>query len=63
MSAQREVYQQQMILGGLICLAGIFVTVASYSAAAGGGTYVFAWGAIVVGGLRFFHGLSGAMTS
>jgi hypothetical protein len=48
----------QMVAGGLICLVGIVVTVGSYMAASGGGTYVVAWGAIVFGAIRFFKGLA-----
>ena len=48
-----------MLYGGLWCGGGILVTVVTYCAASGGGTYVVAWGAIVFGAIRFFQGLAG----
>lgn len=50
------------LLGGVICLVGIVVTVATYLSATerGGGAYVIAWGAILFGGFRFIRGLTGA---
>jgi hypothetical protein len=48
-----------MLIGGLICLAGIVITVGSYMAAGeGGGRYILAWGAIVFAGHPFFRGLA-----
>jgi hypothetical protein len=47
-------------LGAVICVVGILVTVVTYSAASGGGTYVVAWGAIVFGAIRIFKGLAQA---
>jgi hypothetical protein len=49
-----------MLRGGIVCVAGIVVTGATYLAASGprGGTYVVAWGAILFGGLRFVRGLT-----
>ncbi|MEZ4299599.1 MAG: hypothetical protein R3B70_31915 [Polyangiaceae bacterium] len=53
--------QTNMALGALICIAGIVITAATYSAASeGGGRYVVAWGAIIFGAIRFFRGLSQA---
>ncbi len=46
-----------MVFGALWCIGGIVVTVVTYSAAASGGTYVVAWGAIVFGAIQFFRGL------
>lgn len=47
-----------MMIGGLWCIGGIFVTVVTYSAATSrGGVYVVAWGAILFGGYRFLRGL------
>ncbi len=49
---------RHMAIGGIICVIGIVVTVATYSAASsGGGTYVVAWGAIIYGGWQFLRGL------
>jgi uncharacterized protein YoaH (UPF0181 family) len=50
-------------LGAIICVIGILVTVVSYSSAAGGGTYVVAWGAIVFGAIRMFKGFAQAGSS
>lgn len=50
-------------LGAIICVVGILVTVFSYSAASGGGTYVVAWGAIVFGAIRMFKGFAQAGSS
>lgn len=47
-----------MAVGALICIGGIIITAATYSAASGGGTYVVAWGAIIFGAIRFFKGLA-----
>lgn len=58
-SLKREEGSRNMVIGGLICLVGIVITVATYSAASeGGGRYVVAWGAILFGAVRFFRGLS-----
>jgi len=48
---------RDMVVGGLWCGGGILVTAATYSSAAGGGSYVVAWGAILFGGLQFLRGL------
>jgi hypothetical protein len=56
--ALAEIGQRDLLLGGGICLLGIVVTVATFSAAQNGGTYVVAWGAIIFGAIRFFRGLS-----
>jgi len=48
---------RNMAIGGVICLIGIVVTAATYSAASNGGHYVVAWGAIAFGALQFFKGL------
>jgi hypothetical protein len=49
---------QAMASGAIICIIGIIISVATYSAASkGGGTYVVAYGAVIGGGLQFFRGL------
>jgi hypothetical protein len=48
---------RNMVCGALWCIGGIVVTVATYSAAEPGGTYLVAWGAILFGGLEFLQGL------
>lgn len=49
--------RKNMIYGALWCIGGIVVTVATYSAASGGGTYIVAWGAILFGGLQLLSGI------
>jgi len=45
------------LIGGLFCVGGTVVTVVTYEAARGGGTYVVAWGAIVFGAIQMLRGL------
>ena len=49
---------KNMVAGGALCIIGILITTVSYMAAAGGGTYVITWGAIVFGGVLFVRGLT-----
>jgi tellurite resistance protein len=49
--------QKNMLIGGGICLVGVAVTVVTYQAAKGGGTYTVAYGAIGVGAIQFLYGL------
>lgn len=49
--------KKDMVVGALWCVGGTVVTVATYLSAAGGGTYVVAWGAILFGGIQFVRGL------
>lgn len=46
-----------ILIGFGIAFVGTVITFATYSAASGGGTYVVAYGAIIVGGLQFVMGL------
>lgn len=49
---------RDMAIGALICAVGVVITIVTYSAAsAGGGRYVVAYGAIVVGAIQFLRGL------
>ena len=50
--------RKEMLIGALWCGGGILVTVLTYSAASGGGSYVVAWGAILYGAFRFFRGIA-----
>lgn len=50
---------KRMMRGALWCGGGLIVTLVTYVAAASGGTYVVAWGAIAWGAVEFFQGLSG----
>ena len=55
---ERKAGKKNMLYGALWCIGGIIVTVMTYQAAAGGGTYVVAWGAILYGGIQFIKGVS-----
>lgn len=54
-------YARHMIFGILWVAGGTVVTIATYQAAfaAGGGTYIIAWGAILFGIIDFFRGFFG----
>ncbi len=56
--AINEAGKKNMLYGALWCSGGIAVTALTYQAAAPGGTYIVAWGAIVYGAIRFFRGLT-----
>lgn len=56
----RETGNKNMLYGALWAIGGTVVTMATYSAAKGGGTYIVAWGAILFGIVQFFQGLSQA---
>ncbi len=52
-----------MLIGGGLAVAGIVVTLYTYSAASeGGGRYVVWWGAVIFGGIQFFKGLGQFMS-
>lgn len=55
--ANQDAGRQNMIYGALWCIGGTVVTVVTYQAAAAGGRYVVAWGAIAFGGFQFLRGL------
>lgn len=53
--------EKKMLSGAITFIAGILVTGLTYLNAVHspfGGTYVIAWGAMLVGGVRFFRGLT-----
>jgi hypothetical protein len=56
--AIKEAANKNMLFGALWCIGGIVVTALTYSAAAGGGRYVVAWGAVVFGAIQFVRGLA-----
>ncbi|MGE0328513.1 MAG: hypothetical protein AB7K71_09235 [Polyangiaceae bacterium] len=56
-NAIREAGKSNMTKGALWCIGGLIVTAITYSAAAGGGTYVVTWGAIIFGAIQFFKGV------
>jgi hypothetical protein len=45
-------------MGFVIALIGTIVTIATYSSADPGGTYIVAWGAIVFGGMQMLAGMA-----
>lgn len=49
--------KRNMVVGGLWCGGGLVVTLYTYAAVSGGGTYVVAWGAILFGGIQFLKGM------
>jgi hypothetical protein len=57
--ARKEAGRKNMLYGALWCFGGIGLTAVTYRAAAnsGGGKMVFAWGAILFGGIQFIRGL------
>lgn len=59
--ARASAGQREMVVGGLWCAGGLAVTILTMQAAAGGGTYVVAWGAILFGAIQFFRGLAASM--
>lgn len=56
-------YVKHILFGALWAGGGAVVTLATYSAAEGGGTYIIAWGAIGFGALEFLYGLFGWLTN
>jgi hypothetical protein len=46
------------LFGALWCIGGTAVTVLTYEAASGGGTYFVAWGAILFGAIQAIRGLA-----
>jgi len=54
---------KNMIWGAIWCIGGTVVTVATFSAAAEGGRFVLAWGAILFGGIQFLYGLAEYFTN
>lgn len=56
--ARRVEAQKKMFYGAFWCIGGLAVTVLTYQAAAGGGRFVIAWGAVVFGAFQFLRGLT-----
>jgi len=57
--AMAAAYARHMVYGALWATGGTVATVWTYAAAASGGTYFVAWGAILWGVIDFFRGLGG----
>jgi ribosomal protein L37AE/L43A len=62
-AARRAQAGKNMVVGIVLLVVGIGITAATHDAAEsnGGGTYVIAYGPMIVGGIRFFQGLFGMM--
>lgn len=58
--AKKSRANKDMLYGGLWFFGGLIVTIVSFSAASGGGSYVVAYGAIIFGGIQFFKGVMNA---
>jgi len=55
--------KKNMLTGALWLIGGVVVTAATWSAASGGGTYIFAWGAILFGAVQLIIGLVQFLTA
>jgi hypothetical protein len=55
--AYRQAGMKNVGIGMLWCVGGIVVTAITYSMASGGGTFVVAWGAVVIGIIQALRGL------
>jgi 4-amino-4-deoxy-L-arabinose transferase-like glycosyltransferase len=56
-----DVHISRIVIGSIWGILGIGVTVWSYTAAAGGGRYVIAWGAIAYGLIQVGRGIAGML--
>jgi hypothetical protein len=59
----RKAAQKNVVVGGLWCVGGLVVTVATIAASEHGGGGFICIGAIVFGAIQFFKGLSQLMTA
>src|SRR5262249_22982189 len=48
--------RRNMVVGGLVCLAGLVVTLLTLVASTATGFYFFAWGAVIFGAAQFIRG-------
>lgn len=62
-AAKRARGAKMMVMGLVLLLVGIVITSVTHDEAEsnGGGTYIVAYGPMIVGGIRFFQGLFGMM--
>lgn len=56
--AKKEQASKDIMYGSLWLVGGLLITIVTYSAASGGGTYVVTWGAIVFGAIQLIKGLA-----
>lgn len=59
----RDAAVRRMWIGAAWAIGGTLVTVITFAAAQGGGTYIVAWGAIVFGAIDFLRGLVAYFTA
>lgn len=50
--------QMDLVVGALFLLGGLALTLITFAAASGGGTYVLAWGPMLYGGIRIMKRLA-----
>lgn len=50
--------QMDLVVGALFLLGGLALTIITFAAASGGGTYVLAWGPMLYGIIRIVKGLA-----
>ena len=50
--------QMDLVVGALFLFGGLVLTVVTFAAASGGGTYVLAWGPMLYGLIRIMKGLA-----
>ena len=60
-AAKKALAARRMGIGALLLVIGVVITVATHDEAesSGGGTYIIAYGPMIVGGIRFLQGLFG----
>ena len=58
-AAKRAQSAKMMVIGLVLLVVGVVITAVTHDQAEsnGGGTYIIAYGPMVVGGIRFFQGL------
>ena len=56
--AKKAQASKDILYGSLWLIGGLIITLATYSAASSGGTYVVTWGAIVFGAAQLMKGLA-----
>ena len=55
--------RRNMAIGGLVCVVGLVISLASLASVSTGGGGVIAWGAVIYGGIQFVRGCSQVQAS
>ena len=63
MAMRAAAAQRTMMMGAMICAAGVLMSLLTHSTSMSGAPYVVAWGVILVGAVRFLSGAAMASTS